>query len=207
MTEQKKSRFQKVCPRQLDAPPCDACPLALEAINSLRADAADKKRKDTEVHAGCPWFVTSAEHGYCFWSYAQSIDKDSVSDKEIGDLLLLSQPTVERVFNSAVEKLQAIKDSDSIRALQEAVALSLEHQAVDYTMYMPEEFRDAIKEAGEAEASSILEAEEDQPSKRRKPSHGLPIHRDGRKVDLFGLYSRRALEKKKAKAKKDDKEN
>jgi hypothetical protein len=55
---------------------------------------------------------------------------------------------------------------------------------------MPSEFRDIMSKNEETE-TEIKEKTPPGPKKKVKHPTGLPLHRDGKKVDLFGLYSRK----------------
>lgn len=185
-----KNNWTPHCPRQLDSPPCSSCPLALEKLNAVRADALDKRR--TESNTGCPWYIASQEHHYCFWIYAETLE-ETVSDKEICALLGISQSVLEKTFASAVEKLKQIKDTEEIQVLREMIAEKLASQPHDYTTFIPDEFREALKKVSNTSENGAImdEAGKEEEAKPRKHPTGLPLHRDGRKVDLFGLYSRK----------------
>jgi hypothetical protein len=179
--------------------------LALERINAIKAEGSEKKRKEAEPESGCPWFVVSAEYNYCFWVYNKSLDSEPMTDREICDMLLISKPVLEKTFDAAIDKLKLLKDSSVIRELAESVAAVVEQSSVDYTTYMPSEFREVIKTLEEAQAT---EPQKEKPKAKAKHPTGLPLHRDGKKVDLFGLYNRKGppkQEKKDDKSKKDDK--
>ena len=194
----KLKKFKEVCPRQLSDLPCESCPIALERINAIKADGSDKKKRDSEPQVGCPWFVASSEHHFCFWVYNQFLDGDPASDREICDQLLISKPVLEKTFESAIEKLQEIKESPEMRDLVESVADMAEQSNVDFTSYMPSEFREAMDRTS-VPAVEDSDKPKEQKSKiktRIKHPTGLPLHRDGRKVDLFGLYSRKAPPKR-----------
>jgi hypothetical protein len=195
MTE-KLSKFRDVCPRQLLNTPCDACPLALDRINAIKAEnTAERKRNDmVEPNVGCPWFIASADHNYCFWAYDESLYNDPATDREICDLLLVNKSTVDREFKSGIAKLEAIKDSKEIQDFRDSVLDAAESAEVDLTAYMPDEFRAVI-----AQPQSTDEPRPDKPLKpkvklRRHPT-GLPLHRDGRKVDLWGISGKQARER------------
>lgn len=193
----KLSKFQEVCPRQLKSTPCEACPLALERINAIKSEtASERKKKDMEEPSvGCPWFVSSADHNYCFWSYSESLYNDPSSDREICDTLLIPKPTLDKEFKSAISKLEAIRDSEAIQEFKESVMDAAISEEIDYTAYMPDEFRAAI-----GRSSLPDEETEDAPAQKKagRPKRhptGLPLHRDGKKVDLWGISSKQNRDK------------
>ena len=207
MLKEKPSDFKAVCPRQLDGPPCSACPLAMERLNAIKAEGpADKRKRDLESLPGCPWYIASSEYNYCFWNLAKELQDDPRSDREICDLLMISQATLDRTFDAAIEKFKNAKDGEALKSLQEAVVAATEGKHMDYTMYMPDEFRDIIKDTGIVGSTEDV-TPEPKPKPAKKHSTGLPMHRDGKKVDLFGLYSRKSMEKKSEKDRKNDKKS
>lgn len=151
--------------------------------------AAKQVTPNKEPDHGCPWAISSAAHGHCFWSYAEGIDGERVPDKEICDLLGINQSTLEKTLASALEKLKANKDSAEMQEWRETVLEAVERRTQDQTVYMPDSFR---IDSGLTDEP----AEEDLPTdllgkdKPRRP-RTQPIHRDGKKTDLFGLSSRR----------------
>jgi len=200
------NRFKENCPRQLDSLPCESCPLALERINAIKADGTKKKRKENEPKNGCDWFIASAEYNYCFWLYNKFLESEPATDREICDMLMIDKQTLESTFNSAIDKLKSIKDSQLIKDLIESVAVIAEQSGLDYTTYMPSEFKEAIRTIEESDNQDLPP---EKPKTKIKHPTGLPLHRDGKKVDLFGLYSRKKPpkpEKKDDKKKKDNKE-
>lgn len=213
MLKVKPSDFKEVCPRKLDSPPCSACPLAMERLNAIKAEGpADKRKRDLESLPGCPWYIASSENHYCFWNLAKELQDDPRTDREICDLLMISQVILDRTFDSAIEKFKDTKDGEAIKSLQEAVVAATESKHMDYTMYMPDEFKDIIKDTNIVGPLSVIDETVPEPAPKKKHSTGLPLHRDGKKVDLFGLYSRKSREKTKKdtkneeKSEKDDKE-
>lgn len=196
MSKEPKNKFCSACPRKLNRPPSDPCPLALERINALQiSDEEGKRRRETDNLPGCPWYVTSAEHGYCFWNLVDSPDGkiDPFPDKEICDLLMLSPAQVDKALNSALSKLRAIKDQPDMQEFKELIIDQIERQS-DNTIYLPDEFASLA-----AASSEEPEQEEDYeiPEAKSKPK---------KKVQLYGLYSQKKLDELKAKKNEDKKE-
>jgi AraC-like DNA-binding protein len=188
----------------------------MERLNAVKSDTADKKRPETA--SGCPWYIASREHHCCFWVFAESLE-ESIPDKEICALLGISKTTLEKSFASAIEKLKMLKDTEVIKDLRMMVAERLASQPHDYTTFIPDEFRDMLKKVTQSSDNGAImdEANRETDKKPKKHPTGLPLHRDGRKVDLFGLYSRKNKarqrtpppippEKEEKKEKKDDKD-
>lgn len=188
------NRFRCVCPRQLSCLPSEPCPLALDQINAIKSDGSDKRKREIEpVLPGCPWYISSAEHNHCFWSLNRFLDSDPISDREICDMLLIHKSTLERVTDAVITHLKSIKDTEAIQDFKETVMDMIGNQCVDFTNYMPNEFRDSIKSVIAVDESASQDT--NTPKIKRKHPTGLPLHRDGTKVDLYGLTSRRKIVK------------
>lgn len=171
------------------------CVFALERIHTMQAEAAVKSKSEPTV--GCDWYINSAEHNYSWWLYVKGLD-EPVTDKEICQLLGITQQQLTESYNSAIKKLRQARDTPEVQDFIEAVieyaasrqddGMELEAPSGDYGVPMfPEEEK--------TEDDLLAEGFDD---KKRKPKKGfgMPIHRDGKKVDLYGLYSRKGREKK-----------
>ena len=163
-------------------------PLAIERIHALQTN---KKVADLDTLPGCQWAINSAEHQYCFWDMTATISVP-VDDNEIRQLLCLSKQQLKEIEKSALSKLQAKKDSplmvefqgilrDKIAANSEGNGYTVEHTINE----------EVVEEKDENEiVDEIL-------SKRSGINYaGQPLHRDGKKVDLYGLYTKKDKAKK-----------
>jgi hypothetical protein len=141
----------------------------------------------------CPWVIHSAEHNFCFWEYNKELHGNPVSDKEICKLLGITQIQLKEAYSSAIQKLQSDKDSDEIMELLESVESLSHSNQNDDTIYLPDTFREKIEDIAKKNEENIEEEADAEPKKiekrGRKPlfSPGMPIHRSGKKTDLFGL--------------------
>jgi hypothetical protein len=139
---------------------------------------------------GCPWYIASSDCSYCFWVYAQTLHGSPASDKEICDLVLINAQSLGKIIESALETLRLPEHRELLIALMETVAdLCGGAQGLDLTMYLPAEYKTAITDAVALPPTVTPEG----PTVKRKHPTGLPLHRDGQKVDLYGLYSRKSL--------------
>jgi hypothetical protein len=160
------------------------------------------KSANLDVEVGCPWYINSAEHNFCFWKFANDLDGSVTSDREICQLLGISQPQLNEIFNSAIDRLRHPKNEEAMQHFVDAVTDRIATQSDDNTVYLPESFRVAIERQEEKAAEP---EEEIKPVKR---GFGMPLHRDGSKVDLFGLYSQKTRDKiRKKRGKKSKKGN
>jgi hypothetical protein len=166
----------------------------------------DGKNKDPDTLPGCPWAINSAEHNYCFWNFAAQLD-EPVADREICNLLGINQQMLEKTLESALAKLAKLRGTDTMNGFMEAVAESLSQQDPDHTVYLPDSYARSPEEVLKDQPSTTEEEDEDaklvdEPKKKPRRGYGMPVHRGGDKVDLFGLYSRKKLEEvRKAKKK------
>lgn len=190
------SRFCEVCPLKLTSEPGEPCPRALERVHAIQAEGG-KSKVDPDSLPGCPWAINSAEHSYCFWNLYKDLDYNPIPDKEICNLLGINQQTLEKTFESLVGKLQELRGTKIMDDLVEAIMERLASQDPDYTIYLPDSYAKA-----EPDETIPPEPEEDEDAKlaeeatKKKPRKhlGMPVHRSGSKSDLFGLYSKKALE-------------
>lgn len=172
--------------------------MALDRINARLAD----RRVDEDSLPGCPWAINSAEHNYCFWSLAKELDGDPLTDKQICQLLNITSASLDKIWNSILNKLRSKKDTQEIRDWIDLLKHKVEKQHVDDTIYMPDKFKAAEAEPEEesddpdAEIAREMEELADKREKARKKlkKTGMPIHKSGTKTDIYGLYSKKKLE-------------
>ena len=179
--------FLMECPRGLDQPPCEACPLALESINRIKG--LGKKDHDNE-NLPCDWFILNQEFHHCFWVYYKMLDDDPSTDKEICDMLMINKATLEKDFKSAIQKLIANKDREDVKIFIEMIIEKTSEKGIDYGIYMPSQFRDSIKKIVSEKHEETEEEKEGKIKKKKHPT-GLPLHRDGKKVDIYSLGSKK----------------
>jgi hypothetical protein len=100
------------CPRKLNTPPKEFCPMAVARLK-WRAEWQPKKVKgkwqtepseEEENNApGCPWAVNSHEASFCFFK-AYSQDREKLTDSQIAHMLGVSEPTVKKTADKAIQK-------------------------------------------------------------------------------------------------------
>lgn len=196
-----KSRFCQVCPARLNNRPADPCPRALERIYAIQSEGP-RSKIDQDTLPGCPWAVNSAQHQYCFWNLAAELD-EPLSDREICSLLGISQQTLDKTLQSAILKLQAL-DKAVMDEFIEAIRDSAESQHSDNTVYLPDSYAKAAEQTPE-ETEEDEDAQLVEEKKKPRRGMGMPLHRSGTKVDLYGLHSKKKLQeilKKKSEEKK-----
>ena len=188
---QKVSKFCERCPRRLNNTPDSPCTLGMEYAES---QAEDRRKRDVDER-GCLWGISSAAHNYCFWKYAETLD-EPVPDEEISALLGLTKSGIDKTLSSAIEKLKKIKDTEELLELKEVILDVISRQEADNTVYMPDDFAIPIPSFS-AEHQPNEELPDDLLDKiktSRRKNKSLPTHRDGKKTDLFGLYSKKTIE-------------
>jgi len=171
------------------------CPFALERIHAMQAEVQISKGGNLDVTTGCDWYINSAEYNYNFKNMLRDLHGSPMTDKEICQLLVITPSQLKEIFNSAIQKLSARKDSPEIMALVEIVAERRLSEDSDNTIYMPDSFKEKLNSDAPEDTEA---AEEEKPAKKGrkkiKNSYGMPVHRSGEKVDLWGLYSKKGLE-------------
>lgn len=165
--------------------------MALERLQAIQYESATSKRGRVTVdpEVGCDWYINSAEHDFCFWGYVTTVDRP-VPDKEICQLLNITQVQLRETYSSAIKKLQAMKDDQSVQDFMELVLSKVDNEEDASNFLISESVFATPKEdtdETEEEMKSILQKKK----KGRKIRNGMPVHRDGKKMDLFGLYSRK----------------
>jgi len=191
------NRFCAACPRKLSKIPDEPCPRALERIYAQQSDAG-RSKSDPDALPGCPWALNSAEFNYCFWSYATQLD-EPVPDREICNLLGISQQMLDKTLKSAISKLQDLRGTDVMDGFVETVMEIAAQQNPDNTVYLPDSYSappETLQPGGEEEPDEDAKLVAEVAKKPRK-GYGMPVHRSGDRIDIFGLYSKKALEKAK----------
>jgi hypothetical protein len=104
--------MDKRCPRKLNTPPKEFCPMAVARLK-WRAQWQPKKIKgkwqtepseEEENNApGCPWAVNSHDASFCFFK-AYSEDREKLTDSQIAHMLGVSEPTVKKTADRAIQK-------------------------------------------------------------------------------------------------------
>jgi hypothetical protein len=182
----------------------EPCHFALERIHALQADAANSRKSSNESNEGCDWYINSAEHNYSFWVFAEELQGSPVPDKEICKLLMINQPQLREVYNSAIQKLAENKDKPYMKEFLDSVMEMVRSKESGNTEFVPDSLQDdiydnsIISSADSDNLGSDLEQELDdlgiKKSKRGRKKKingmGMPVHRSGNKVDLYGLSSK-----------------
>lgn len=182
------------------------CPFALERIHAMQAEIQTSKGGNLEVSVGCEWYINSAEYNYSFKNMLKDLHGSPLSDKEICQLLVITPAQLKEIFNSAIKKLESQKDSPEIRGLIELVAERRLSEDGDNTVYLPDSFKEKMNSISEESAPEEEEKPKKRGRKKIKSAFGMPVHRSGERVDIYGLYSKKKLieSKKKKNVKKED---
>jgi hypothetical protein len=179
-----------------------ACSAAVSSSEQSAAYMAESGKGIAEELLPCQWFINSSEYNYCFWEFNKELHGNPMTDKEICKLLGLTVTQVKEAYSSAIQKLQEDKDSDEILELLEAVMDAAGNSKEDDTVYLPDSFREKIEDA--AKKNELADAEDAEPKeprterRGRKPGFGLgmPIHRSGKRTDLYSLGKKPTGKKK-----------
>ncbi len=167
----------------------DSCQPSVYALNSIYEIQCKSDAPETVQR--CEWYVNSSEYGYCFWRMLEDIDGQVMSDKDICNLLLLTPAQYKEALESAILKLKKQYDAgnqdvvDYIESLFEKVKAEGDNDVI----YTSQDISSVIDSTDTKE-----EIEESVPKKKPRRSLAMPVHRDGKKSDLYGLYSPKKLE-------------
>lgn len=179
------------CPNRTNSG--NPCSNAMESAEFSQAYMAENGKGAPEELLSCPWMVHSIEHNFCFWGLNKELHGNPMTDKEICKLLGITQVQLKEAFASAIQKLQDDKDSDEILDLLESVEGMAHTNQHDDTVYLPDSFREKIEDIAKKHELQDAEDAESKPARTekrgRKPGYGLnmPVHRSGKKTDLYGL--------------------
>jgi hypothetical protein len=130
---------------------------------------------------GCPWYILSKAHNYCFWNYIEDKQDKHHTDREIAELLGITVKQVRQIATDALQKLQDNKNSPEMQAFKEAVQ---ERAALDHdgTVFAPDQISDQAHEQISFESNEASA----EPKRKPKPADKFqPTHRDGKKRDIY----------------------
>lgn len=198
-----------VIPEKKDAM-CTSCPCklannapsqhALEKIHAMQAlNSATKREKRSEIKIedlpGCDYYINSSNHNYCFWVYAASLSHP-LPDREICQLLGINMQQLKQTYDSAISKLQNNTNNNHMKEFIELIAEKAQMETGSYSVYVQDDVADGLlKPEGELDPP-----EPPIQTKRKKlNSTGQPKHRDGKKVDLYNLTTKKKTNAKKNK--------
>jgi hypothetical protein len=180
------------------------CPHALARIEAI-ACSKDRCDSDDPELGGCPWFVNDPSYDYCFAKMMKDIQHNPLGtkteDKDICHLLCLKRKQLKEIEESAFAKLRAAAEAgdpeivEFIRLLKEKVQILNAKESE-----VSGDIMDIIQDIGDDSLfGDSFEAEDYVPAKRGRKKKieglGMPIHRSGKKLDMFGLYSETKLRK------------
>jgi len=191
----------ELCPKRLGV--SSPSPMALESIHEIQYEIATSAKRGKKPNgvpevSGCAWYINSAEHNYCFWDYAETLDKN-VPDKDICQLLGITQIQLRESFGSAIKKLKQ-REQDGSQDIQEFIEILLTRinlSSTDgdmpfdgdvdiFSAPVVEHTPDDMEEEIKAILSSFKKR-----NYKGNTRNGMPMHRDGKKVDLYGLSSKK----------------
>jgi len=191
----RKSKYCELCPCKLGIK--TPSPMAMERIHYMQAEngttGRTRKSGSDSKDIGCDWYINSADFGYCFWEFSKTLTSP-VPDKEICQLLAIKPSQLKEDYQSAVKKLQGAGDTPEMR---EFLAIILEKIQADKKMdifQIQEGYENSADknkdDKPETEMDLLMDIIKIKQKKRGRSSSGQPLHRDGRKVDLYGLQKK-----------------
>lgn len=187
----KKTKLCSMCPASRSN--LNPSQYALNKIYENQTDKSVRKKDETQNNICCEWYINSSEYGYCFWRFAEELNNSPIPDREICHLECITHAQLKDTIKSALGKLRREYENgnEDVREFVELLIDKINIQKESETIYVSNEVQEAIDNE-----EMILQDEEEEPVKKkpgRKPMN-MPVHRDGVKTDLYGLYSPKKLE-------------
>lgn len=156
------TNYRNRCPSCPPAGETGSCPGSLERIRAMQFETA-RKGDTLSVTEGSDWYVNSAEYGHCWARFAQDLQGSPVPDKEICQLLLITQQQLNDIYASAISKLSNLEDKSALLNMLELAEELSDVRNDDNTVYLPDSYQEAIN------AQIIKDAEETAPPPPGKP--------------------------------------
>lgn len=208
MKKKVKRRRCQNCPSVTGSnKPCQA---ALERIHRVQLESASKKEIPPQKEE-CSWAINSIDHKYCFWVLAKDLDHP-LTDKEICQLEGISQKQLNDTFSSALKKLRRKCSNEEMVEWKEMLLEFIKSQEGDinrgelivdgYDKIDNISHQLNTEDYEKDNENKILDDIEKLKNGRKVNYFGMPLHRDGKKVDLFGLGSSNVKKSRKLDASK-----
>lgn len=178
---------------------CESChfnknkevsPKALERIYYLQSSGS--KSFDIDSAPGCKYAINSSEYNYCFWEMASQLNSP-MSDKKIRSLLCINYAQLRSIYDSAIKKLTSNNDTDIMKELKD-ILLAKIHLNQDNSFESPD-YKETEKDESEVETEESIIEDIEKMKRKYASMTGQPIHRDGKKVDLYGLSRKKKSNK------------
>lgn len=159
------------------------CHKAQERIRAIQISQSGGKMDDSAI--GCDFFINSKEYNYSFHAMLKDLHGAPIPDREICKLLMITQAELNATFESAINKLKAIKDGSLIQEIKDLVGEMSDPN--DNTIYMPDDLH-MMQSAQDLEDKK--QVEKDLEPKKRGPKKkiegmGMPVHHSGKRTDLY----------------------
>jgi len=170
---------------------CENCPINTHELAmshyALKSIELIRDKRDINVSNACPFYINSKIHGYCFWIYIQS-DFDPMSIQDIATMLCITPAAVKQSLESALKKIKKkFEDGDEYIT-----------DFIDYLRMQCRKDAESLSEGSVPEyiqqrIESVIK-EEDHTNAKRIP-RDMPLHRSGKKTDIYGIYSEKSLKR------------
>lgn len=162
---------------------------------------AARKGDVLSVTEGSDYYINSAEYGHCFFRFAKDLQGSPVPDKEICQLLLITQQQLNDIYASAIAKLANLEDKTALMNMLELSEELSDVRNDDNTVYLPDSYQEQINAQIRKDAEETAPPPPGTPGRKRadgsdaRPvvkkkkkqfdSLGQPVHHGGGKVDLI----------------------
>lgn len=179
-----KCKFCNQCPANTGT---GASPFALKAIELVKEDP------NADLSSCCPYYINSKAHDYCFWKFIDQ-DLEPMYVQTIATLLCLNPSLVRSAQESGIRKIKEMYKQgvpeivDFIDLIRSKVVM--QENLSDFAE-LSEEIQQQLAINNNNEVEEITQKSNE---KRRKPLD-MPVHRGGKKTDIYGIYSEKALKR------------
>ena len=176
---------------------CDSCPVnsgdgvshyALKAIESVQ------NKESEHGPACCPYYVNSKIHGYCFWKFL-SYEFEPINMQNISSLLCISVPEVKLALDSAIKKIKKGFEDDNPEIVDFIELIRNKIQMYDNVTDFAELPEGILQNIPKHDEEEEIEEQKKKKGRPKRTPLDMPIHRSGKRVDIYGLYSNKALER------------
>lgn len=104
------------CIRKLKKPPEEFCPEAVYRLRWREALGKEPTEREELAAVGCPWAIRNQEYMFCFFK-AISEEREQLVDSQIAHMLGISEITVRKTRERALNKLSNMKEFKEIAKL------------------------------------------------------------------------------------------
>jgi len=189
-----KCKFCSNCPANTSN---ESSPYALKAIDLVKEDP------EADLSNCCPYYINSKAHGYCFWRYIE-YDPDPLQVQTISALLCIPQTIVKSSIESALQKLLN-GYNNNVQEIVDFIDIIRSKVRMNANLSDFAELTNDIDLNIKTEEEVVEEPVRKKGRPKKRIPLDMPMHRSGKRTDIYGIYSEKALRRHHG-IKKDEKD-